>query len=441
MKSTGVVSLQIGQRRPAIYALIDCNNFYASCERVFNPGLINHPVIVLSNNDGCVIARSEEAKAIGIRMGIPAFEISDLIERNGVHVFSSNYALYGDLSARVMATLSTFSPEMEIYSIDEAFLDLTKSDINNLEEFGRHIKNTVLQWTGIPVSVGIGPTKTLAKLANHIAKSHSEHRGVFSLQEAATRSLWLRAVPAKEIWGIGEVYQDILTRYGIHTADDFLNAGTEWVKKTLTITGSRVQYELAGIRCIPLQSNPDPRKGICTSRSFGRALTSLEDMEEALSEFAAATARKLRRQKCGARAVMVFVMTGKYAAGTPYVNSITIQLPVATNLTNELTSYSLKGLRKIFRKGFLYKKTGLVVTDLIPEDQYQQSIWDDEKRERYRLLMKTIDRINSDIGQGSVRFAVQGSSRRWKMIQERLSARYTTRWNEILRINIGKGDK
>ncbi len=419
-----------------VFALVDCNNFYASCERLFNPKLEKKPLIVLSNNDGCVIARSNEAKSIGIKMGAPAFEFKDIIARYGVHVFSSNYALYGDISNRIMSILFDMAPDVEVYSVDEAFLDLSgmKPDAPGL--LAKKIRKTIKQWVGIPVSVGIGPTKTLAKVANHLAKKNPAYANVANLCFSENNDDVLKKIPVSEVWGIGMAYSDLLSKNGIQTVCDFKNTDEHWVRKQMNIVGHKTLLELRGISCIPLESMMPDKKNICVSRSFGSPLELYEDIEQATSTFAARAAEKLRQQQSCARGVLVFVMTNRFSPGPKYVNSTVIQLPVATNITAEIIRYTLKGLKKIYRKGYQYKKSGVILTDIIPASQLQYAIWDNINREKLTQLMEVVDNINGKIGQGALKFAVQGTKRRWKMHQERLSPLYTSKWNDILTIKI-----
>ncbi|HNW70211.1 MAG TPA: Y-family DNA polymerase [Bacteroidales bacterium] len=419
-----------------VFALVDCNNFYASCERLFNPQLEKKPVIVLSNNDGCVIARSNEAKAIGIKMGAPAFEFKDLIKKYKVHVFSSNFALYGDISNRIMNTLYDLAPDIEVYSVDEAFLDLTSIKLEDATAFAKRIRKTIKQWVGIPVSIGIGPTKTLAKIANHAAKKNPGFANVVNLCTFEGPDGLFKTISVSEIWGVGGAFSKFLDENGIRTVFDFKNADENWVRKHMGVMGQKTLFELRGISCISFESLAPDKKNICTSRSFGTPLETYEDLEEATSNFVARAAEKLRRQKSCARAVTVFVMTNRFSNTPKYVNSILVQLPVATSITSELIHHTLKGLRKIYRKGYKYKKSGIILMDIIPEDQLQYGLWDVKNRKKVTDLIHVIDKINAGVGQGAVKFAVQGTKRRWKMHQERLSPQYTTKWNDLLKIKI-----
>jgi len=422
-----------------IFALVDCNNFYTSCEAIFNPSLKGKPVIVLSNNDGCVIARSEEAKMAGIKMGIPVFEISDLIKKHNVHVFSTNYALYGDISQRVMTTLASLSPEIEIYSIDEAFLDLSGIPLEKLSSTAKKIKEKVFRWTGIPVSVGVAPTKTLAKVANHIAKSDDCYQGVLDLVNHPSKNELLSQFPVGEIWGVGEKYEDFFKRSNIFTALDLKNADENRIREHLGVVGQRLTLELKDTVCYPLNQNPDTKKEITTSRSFGHPLESYEELEQATTSYVSKVAVKLRKQKSLAQSLLIFIMTNKYARGPKYVNYKIVRLPVASNQTQELIHYALIALKQLYKKGYHYKKAGVVVSEIIPEGGLQSGLWDDKKRGKNRKLMNVIDQINSSAGAGLLKFAVEGSDENWKMRQEKLSPHYTTKWSDILVVDLGKG--
>jgi len=371
-----------------VFALVDCNNFYASCERLFNPQLEKKPVIVLSNNDGCVIARSNEAKALGIKMGAPAFEFQELIKKHKVHVFSSNFALYGDISNRIMKILYELAPDIEVYSVDEAFLDLTSIKFEDLTVFAKKILKTIRQWVGIPVSIGIGPTKTLAKIANHAAKNNPGYSNVVNLCTCEDPDWLFKTISVSEIWGVGGAFNQFLNENGIRTVYDFKNADENWVRKHMGVIGQKTLFELRGISCIPLESLVPDKKNICTSRSFGTPLETYEDLEQATSSFVARAAEKLRRQHSCARAVTVLVMTNRFSNSPKYVNSILVQLPVATSITSELIHHALKGLRKIYRKGYKYKKSGIILMDIIPEDQLQYGIWDVANRKSSQNLSR-----------------------------------------------------
>ena len=421
-----------------VFALVDCNNFYTSCEAIFNPSLKGKPVVVLSNNDGCVIARSEEAKKAGIPMGVPVFEIGDIIKKSRVHVFSTNYALYGDISQRVMTTLASSAPDIEIYSIDEAFLDLSGIATDKILQTVINIRDKVFRWTGIPVSVGVAPTKTLAKVANHIAKSDAGCKSILDFVNHPLKDELLGNFPVGEIWGVGEKYEEFFNKSNIHTAFDLKNADENRIREHLGIMGQRLVLELRGKVCYPLNKNPEVKKEICTSRSFGRPLETYDDLEQATATYVSKVAAKLRKQKSLAQSLLIFIMTNKYAKGPKYVNYKIVRLPAASNQTGELIHYSLIALKQLYRKGYLYKKSGIVVSEIIPEEGMQHALWSEHNLQKTRKLMEVIDRINRKAGADHIRFAVQGSGESWKMRQENLSPHYTTRWKDILIVNLDK---
>ena len=415
-----------------MFALVDCNNFYASCERVFNPALMGKPIVVLSNNDGCVIARSNEAKELGIKMGVPAFLIEDMIIKNKVAAFSSNYTLYGDMSNRVMRILAQYTPNIEIYSIDEAFLDLSGMKYKDLSEYAIEISETVKKWIGIPVSIGIAPTKTLAKIANRYAKKRKLN--LYSLETSEQTEEALRATEIEDVWGIGGQYSKLLRLNNINTAYDYSTANEEWIRKNLTVVGSRTQKELKGISCLELELVTPAKKGICTSRSFGKMTTEYEVLAEAVSNFAAACALKLRNQKSCANFLTVFVLTNSFKDEPQYNGTKTITLPVASNSTPELINYALIGLKKIFATNYRYKKAGVIVTGIIPGAQKQADLFN-SGNPKMDLLMKTFDKINGEHGKNLIKVASQGNGQRWKLKRERLSPCYTTKWEDLLTVN------
>jgi DNA polymerase V len=424
-----------------VFALVDCNNFYTSCEKVFYPALEEKPVVVLSNNDGCVIARSEEAKKAGIKMGVPVFEIEDIIDQNQVHVFSTNYALYGDFSQRVMSTLAALVPELEIYSIDEAFLDVSFKKPEELEAFGRAIRETVLKHTGIPVSIGMASTKTLAKTANHLAKSNDLFRGVLYLKDDENAEQMLAETAVKEVWGVGEKYEAFFKKAGILSALDLKQADPNRIREHLGIVGQRLVLELNGTICYPLNDNPDLKKEICTSRSFGHPIESYEELEQATTTYAAKVATKLRREKSLANSMLVFVMTNKYARGPQYVNYKIVKFPNPTNQTAALIHYAVIALKALYKKGFKYKKSGIIVSDVIPQSGQQTGLWDETQKPKNARLMEVIDRINEQAGIDTVKFAIQGTNETWKMRQHNLSPHYTTRWKDLLIVDLDKFGK
>jgi len=412
-----------------IFALVDCNNFYASCERVFNPSLEHKPVVVLSNNDGCIIARSNEAKALGIRMGQPLFECKDLIARNKVRVFSSNFSLYGDLSRRVMEVLSMFTPEMEVYSIDEAFLDLTGMP-GDLTTYGRSIRQRVKQWVGIPVSIGIGTSKTLAKAAAKVAKKAPGCGGVFDI--TGHEEEVLAGVEVGDIWGVGHRYARFLRDHGILNARDLRNAPDEWVRKHMTVMGLRMVTELRGVSCIPLDEAEPPKKSILCSRSFGRKVYRIEELEEAAAAYAARAAEKLRDQGSAAQCVQVYLMEFPFNDGFPKTRICSTSFPVATAYTPELIRVAKALIRRIYHRGPAYRKVGVMLSGIVQRGQVQLNLFHEGREgEREIRLMGTVDKMNQRWGRGTVTFAASGFERPWWMRQTHRSAQFTTSWAEI----------
>lgn len=418
-----------------MYALVDCNNFYCSCERVFQPGLDGKPMVVLSNNDGCAIARSDEAKALGIDMGTPAFMVEGLKARHGLLVFSSNYTLYGDMSDRVMKTLAEFVPEMEIYSIDEAFLDMRNMEFTDLRNLGVTIRKTIKQNIGIPVTVGIGPTKTLAKMANRYAKKNFPEKGVFYACGEKEMNDMLRFTEVGNIWGIGHQYALFLKRHGFHTAYDLRNAPPEFVRKNLTVMGERLLNELNGISAIAWEDAPKTRKNICHSKSFGSLLTNKDEIREALCNYAANISQKLREQNTCARSLQVFVQTNPHKREhKQYMRSVIVHLQRPSNLAGDLISNGIRGFDLIFKEGLLYMKCGMIALDIVPENQAQNCLFDQADKTKPRRLLKAVDSINKLIGRDVVRMAVQGYERKYRMRADHLSKRYTTDINQLLTI-------
>jgi len=416
-----------------IYALVDCNNFYVSCERVFNPRLEGRPVVVLSNNDGCVVARSNEAKRLGIRMGQPAFQSRDLFRNHNVAVYSSNYALYGDMSQRIMHTLSQFASDQEVYSIDESFLCFPEESPELLISFARHIRRVVRRWTGLPVSVGLARTKTLAKVANCIAKKNPVHEGVFSLADHPDVEGVLSGVDVEDVWGVGPRHASMLRRHGVLNALQLRNAHDIWIRKSMTVMGLRTVMELRGVSCIPLESAPVPRKGIMSSGSFGRPVESLGELKEALAAYVTSAAEKLRGQNSAASVVHVFLLTNRFKEDEPqYNNAATAALPLASSYTPDLIRCAHERLEAIYRPGYRYKKIGVFLAEIVPRDSVQLSLLASEyPHERNRVLMDMVDRINARWGDDAVGYAACGVNRDWRMRRELLSPRYTTQWSEI----------
>jgi DNA polymerase V len=417
-----------------MFGLIDCNNFYASCERVFNPSLNRRPVVVLSNNDGCVIARSSEAKALGIPMGEPAYKLKALIEANQVVVFSSNYVLYGDMSHRVMTTVAQFAPDMEIYSIDEAFLLFDGFENINLKEYGEKIVRTTTRNTGIPVSLGIAPTKTLAKLANKFAKKYKDYRGVCVIDTDEKREKALKLTAVGDVWGIGRQYAKKLEYYSIHTAWDFTQRSKSWVRHTMGVVGERTWLELKGTPCVEMDKTTT-KKSICTSRSFGERLTELSPISEAVSNFAASCAEKLRKQHSLASVIMVFIQTNPNATNLPqHCKQVVLQLPVPTNDTTELINFALRGLKAIFAEGFQFKKAGVIVSEIVPERPLQGDLFDTRNRDKFSRIMTVMDSLNASYGKQKVKIAAQGFDRKWRLKNEKLSPCYSTKLEDVLEI-------
>ena len=410
--------------------LLDCNNFYASCERAFNPLLKSVPVIVLSNNDGCVIARSNEAKSVGIKMGIPAFKVKDLIEKNHVHVFSSNYALYGDMSERVMNILKSEVENVEVYSIDEAFLDLSEfADRDRVKS----IREKVLKWTNLPVSIGVAATKSLSKVANQIAKKSSVD-GIHILEGDKDITKALKQFPVADLWGIGRRYARKLKGLKINTALEFRNLNENWVRKNMSVNGVRLQKELKGEKCFDLEIMSQRKKNICTSRSFGKEIQSYTRLVEALSSFASSCAMKLRLQKSCCSNISVFILTNPHNSNIEQQHSyLTLQFDTPTSDSMEIVKMAVKGLKMIYKKGVTYKKAGVIVGNTTPNNQVQMSLFDKIKRNKRKRLMNSVDKINALMGRNTVRIASQGYGRKWKLRQERLSPCYTTCFSDILK--------
>jgi DNA polymerase V len=415
-------------------ALADCNNFYASCERVFQPHLEGNPIVVLSNNDGCVIARSNESKALGIKMGVPVFQVKTIIEQHNIQVFSSNFTLYGDLSKRVMSSMRQEVKAMEVYSIDEAFMDFS-GEGSPLEK-GIALKKKVQQHVGIPISIGIAPTKTLCKVAGLIAKKHTK-TGVFVLQDKALIKRALKWLPVAELWGVGRRHARMLDSVGIKTAYDLCRADDSWIRRRLSVVGLRMVKELRGIPCFPLEESASRKKNICTSRSFGKAVKQMEDLKEALSTYASTCAYKLRKQKSCASRISIFIHTNPFKpTDKQYKGFTSFVLDTPTNDSIELVRLALEGLEKIYRSDCTYKKAGVIVSDISPQQQQQLSLFDTLDRKKHQSIMTALDNINDKIGKDKVRLAVQGNGRQWKMKQEQLSPCYSTRIEDALKVYV-----
>lgn len=417
----------------SLTALVDCNNFYVSCERVFQPHLEGRPVVVLSNNDGCVIARSNEAKALGIAMGAPAFKMKADFRRHGVRVFSSNYTLYADMSDRVMSVLGLVTPDLEIYSQDEAFLHLTGKTFAALETQARKIRAMVRQWTGIPVSIGLAPTKTLAKAANKIAKKNPESRGVVRIDNATDLTGLLQTISVADIWGVGRQYTRMLHRYGIHTAGDLVRMPETWIRKRMTINGVRMVRELTGRPCLVVRTEPEPAKSLIRSRSFGRLVTGRDELEQAVSVHTHRAAEKLRQSGQVANCLHVFLQTDRFRPLPQYMACEFIGLCPPSNSTPVLLTAALKVLRHIYRPDYGYKKAGVMLSGLTDARHRQTCI------EEYLItdgradeqLMTALDRINERFGRDTLYFAASGRDHTWEMRRRHTSPAYTSRWRDL----------
>jgi DNA polymerase V len=414
-----------------VIALVDCDCFYVSCERVFNPKLESRPVIVLSNNDGCVVARSKEAKALGIPMGAPRFQWEDVICKNDVAVFSSNYELYGDLSRRVIGVLEQFSPDVEVYSIDEAFLAFPAKLGKSVSRIAAQIRQRVKQCTGVPVTIGIGQTKTLAKVAIEFAKKNAEYNGVLDLSDHSALDDFLARLPVSDVWGVGRRYTEKLARNGVSRARELRDLPDWWVRKHMTVVGLRTVWELRGVQCIPLEHAPLPKKSIICSGSFGRPIERLEELKEAVASSASRGAEKLRRQDSVASSIQVFIQTNTFSSGPQYANAITLQLEQPTAFTPELVSAAVSGAERIYRPGYRYKKAGIMLLGISSQDHVQQGFFGRPYREREKRVMEAIDQINNRFGRGTIKVAAAGLKQLWKMRCSNRSPRFTTRWSEL----------
>jgi len=419
-----------------VFALVDCNNFYASCEKLFRPDLKDTPVVVLSNNDGCVVARSREAKLLGIKMGVPVFQIKAEMQRHGILAFSSNYALYADLSSRVMRTLEEMAPRVEVYSIDEAFLDLTgiESAIS-LVEFGQQVRERIGHWIGITVCVGIAPTKTLAKLANHAAKKYPATQGVVNLTNPDRQRRLLALVPVDDVWGVGRRLSKRLNALGIATALDLANASPRAIRDQFSVVLERTVRELNGESCIELEEIPPTKKQIVCSRSFGAKVTHFELLREAVCEYATRATEKLRKEQQQAKVLTVFIRTSPFKDNEPqYSNSASGELLIPSCDTRDFIELANHLLKRIWKDGFRYAKAGVMLSDFYDPGMFQPGLFDDvSTRSNSQQLMSVLDTINQS-GAGKVFFAGQGTKKDWSMKREYLSPAYTTRWDQLPRV-------
>ena len=394
-------------------ALVDCNSFYVSCERLFNPKIRKKPVVVLSNNDGCIISRSNEAKALGIKMGEPYFKAKNIIIKNDVQVFSSNYSLYGDLSRRVMRTLKRFNSQIEVYSIDEAFMDLSNFSDEDVERVGKEIRETVLQWTGIPTSIGIAKTKTLSKIANHIAKK--KQSGVTSLIGIENLDPILEKIEINDVWGVGRQLTKFYQKNGIYNAKQLKNKSNTWIKKCSNVLSSRTAMELRGIPCINLETTQTKRKSCVVSRSFGKRIDSFQELKEAVSNYCLNASEKIRSESLVAKAITVFVRTSPFQRNYGYYsNSKTIDFPISTNNSIETVKTAVAILESIFRNGYRYQKAGVMLTGL-REDDGRKNLFSSEKDEKINNLMRSIDSTNHRYGRSTLSLASAGVHKKWNM--------------------------
>ena len=412
-------------------ALVDCNSFYVSCERLFNPSIAKKPVVVLSNNDGCVISRSTEAKILGIKMGEPYFKVEKIVKKNDVKIFSSNYSLYGDISRRVMKTLKQFSSEIEIYSIDEAFLNLSSIKHENLLEYGYQIRKTVLKWTGIPTSIGIATTKTLSKAANHIAKK--DLSGVVSLINKKKIEEILKQIKINDVWGVGKQLTKFYIKNGINTAYDLRNISTNWIKKNTNVLGSRTVMELQGVPCISLDSHQEKRKNCCVSRSFGSKVTKLEELKESITTHCLNAAEKIRNDNQTTKKITVFIRTSPFQKKDYYyANARNIDLPIRTNDSIELIKQALIGLKYIYKKGYKYQKSGIILSELKDIALYKKNLFSEILSEEKRTnLMKAIDRTNFKYGRNALSIAQAGLKKK-RNIKRQHSSKIDTACFELL---------
>lgn len=418
-----------------IFALVDCNNFYVSVERVFNPKLEGKPVVVLSNNDGVIIARSNEAKALGIKMATPVFKVRDIIEKYDVKVFSSNYVLYGDMSNRVIAILREAAPEVEIYSIDEAFLKLDGIQ-ENFKKFGHDIRDKVKKWTGIPISVGIAKTKTLSKVANELAKKSPQYNGVLDISGLNDKDVdkYLQQFDISDVWGVGRKLSPMLRIHGIKTACDLKYADDQWIRKSINVLGLKTVHELRGIPCIEIQQNPAPQKSIASTRSFGRPVTTLTELKQAVAMYCTIAAEKLRKGGQVGFAIQVFIHTNcNRKDQAQYANSAAGMFSQPTSHTPTIIKTAHFILKQIYKPGYKYKKAGIILTKLMPKDQIQLDLFNEYQTTPHKdRIMQTIDKINAKYGRNTLNPAALGITKPWKMRQLKKSKRFTTNWNEVI---------
>lgn len=420
-----------------MFALVDCNNFYASCERVFNPSLREVPIAILSNNDGCVIARSNEAKALGIPMGAPTFKFEKIFKQKNIKVFSSNYALYGDMSARVMNILSEFTPDIEIYSIDESFLYFKGYDKIGLEKHLQKMKNAVEKSTGIPISIGVAETKTLSKVANRIAKKFPKHTGgIYIIKNEELRLKALKWLDIRDIWGIGRQHQKRLETLGFKKAYEFAQLNDDWVRKHMTVVGLRLKKELEGEQTLGLEGFTN-KKAIATTRSFDYEYKDLSYITERICSYAIICGEKLRRQESCCQSIHVFLKSNRFKKNVAYHSrGFTVQLPYPTNSSLDLVKFAKEALLQVYKSGILYKKAGVIVSRITPQNEKQTSLFTEENPKHFPL-MKKIDALNESYGKHTIKFANQDLKHRWKMRQNYLTQNYSTKLTDVIEIKAG----
>jgi DNA polymerase V len=429
--------LENNKKTKRIFALVDCNNFFASCERLFRPELNDKPVVVLSNNDGCVIARSNEAKALGIPMGAPAFKFKDIFEKYDIQLFSTNFTLYGDISNRVMSMLASLAPQLEIYSVDEAFMIFDDAQFD-IEEYCRMVSAKVFKEIGMPISIGIGKTKTLAKLANKVAKDDPEkYKSVFSFEAVEDEDEIMKKTLVEKIWGVGRKNKVKLNELGIYSVLDFKNSDRAVIKRSLTVAGERTQLELNGISCIEMEE-AEFKNTILTSRTFAKSTSNYKVLEEALSSFASRASEKLRKDKCACMYVTVFITTNRHRKDESQYSSYwteTSEMPL--NYTSDIIKLGLAGLKKIYKEGYVYKRLGVVLSGIVPNNGEVLGLFekDEESKKKNDKLGKLLDQINRTQGRDFIRIASGGRGDAWKMGQHMISKRYTTDWRELLEVS------
>ena len=412
-------------------ALIDCNSFYASCERIFNPKLLGRPIVVLSNNDGCIITRSAEAKALGIRMGEPYFKVKKIIEKNNVKVFSSNYSLYGDISQRVMEILLGFSPEVEIYSIDEAFLSFKGFKNHELLTYCKHIRQTIKKWVGIPVSIGVGSTKTLSKIANHLAKKDDDYEGVCILKDGEKIDEALSRIEIGDVWGIGRRLSKFLRNYEVRTAKQFAFLDRRWIRKNMGVVGEKIQLELCGVSCLDLELLPSPKKSCCVSRSFSRPIEKIEELQESIANYGSRVAEKIREEGLIAQSMSIFVLTNHFnKKEKQYSSSIKLQLDYPTSDSKLIVKRAVEGIKRIYKEGYRYKKAGIILYELHSSSSVRGLL--DYDKPRTDSLMRSLDEINYRYGSATLRLAAEGIRRSWHMRREKVSPCYTTSFDQLM---------